>query len=239
MQQPSQEPGVMVVMPSEEGGTLERVTCPVSGQTRLEEVVNAITHGLGLALSLVGLLVLALYSGMQGDIGLFVCCSIFGSTMVLTYAASTLYHSAPFKPSKRHLQVMDHSCIYLLIAGSYTPFAALVLKGTLGWGLLIFAWGFAAVGIAMKFLISRRYQLVETLLYLAMGWAGMVVIVPLHQSLPIMGFVLLVAGGLFYSVGVIFYMLPRLPFHHGIWHLFVLGGSACHFFAVYVSVLSR
>lgn len=223
--------------------SMDSLMCPISGQTRLEEIVNTWTHGVGMAMSLVGLVVLAVYSSMQGDLGMFVCCSIFGSTMVLAYTASTLYHShshsTEVSAGKKALQVLDHSCIYLLIAGSYTPFTVLVLKGTWGWGLLIFAWMFAVVGIALKLLVSRRYQLVETLLYLAMGWAAVVAIAPLKQSLPTKGFVLLIAGGLFYSIGTIFYMLRRLRFQHGIWHLFVMAGSACHFFAVYYSVFVK
>lgn len=223
--------------------SVDSLLCPISGQTRMEEVINTITHGVGMAMSLVGLVVLAVYAALQGGLGLFVCCSIFGSTMVLTYTASTLYHShshsVEVSPGKRALQVLDHSCIYLLIAGSYTPFTVLVLKGTWGWGLFIFAWMFAIVGIALKLLITRRYPLVETLLYLAMGWAAVVAVAPLKQSLPPKGFALLIAGGLLYSVGTVFYMLRRLPYHHGIWHIFVMAGSACHFFSVYYSLLSK
>lgn len=218
---------------------LEAVSCPVNGQSRREEIFNAITHGLGLVLSIVGLLVMAIYSGLQGDLGVFVCCSIFGSTMVMTYAASTLYHSTRFYYAKKTLQTLDHSCIYLLIAGSYTPFAVLALGGSWGWGLFIFAWGMAVVGIALKFLMTTRHPFWETLIYLAMGWAAVIVFVPLKQSLPTEGFALLIAGGLFYSVGTVFYILRKIPYHHGIWHLFVMAGSACHFFSVYYSLVAQ
>ncbi len=219
--------------------SFEPSACPISGESRLEEFINSITHGFGLVMSLIGLVILALYSGAQGDLGLFVCCSIFGSTMVLTYTASTIYHSAREFPMKKKLQTLDHVSIYLLIAGSYTPFTILVLEGALGWGLFTFAWGVAVLGIALKLLMSTRRPFLETLIYLAMGWAAVVAIVPLQQSLPVRGFALLIAGGIFYSVGTIFYLAKRIPYNHGIWHLFVLGGSACHFFAVYFSLISK
>lgn len=212
------------------------VVCPISRQSRKEERANAITHGLGLALSVVGFFVLAMYSLSQKNLTAFVCCGIFSVTMVMTYASSTFYHSATREVWKRRLQVVDHICIYLLIAGSYTPFAVLSLKGSWTWGLLSFAWSFAAIGIALKILIKRRYQLIETLLYLVMGWAGLAIIVPLYWNLPSIGFVLLVAGGLSYSLGVIFYLNDRIPYNHAIWHLFVMGGSACHFFSVLAMV---
>ncbi|TNE49924.1 MAG: hemolysin III family protein [Deltaproteobacteria bacterium] len=212
---------------------IETLSCPINGQNRREEWFNTLTHGLGLVLSVVGLLVMAIYSGMQGDLGLFICCSIFGSTMVMTYAASTLYHSSRFYYAKKTLQTLDHSCIYLLIAGSYTPFTVLALGGTWGWGFFSFAWGMAIVGIALKFLISKRHPFWETMIYLAMGWAAVLIFVPLQQSLPLEGFALLIAGGLFYSVGTVFYIFRQIPYHHGIWHLFVMAGSACHFFSVY------
>ncbi len=211
--------------------------CPVSRQSPKEERANAWTHGLGLAFSVVGLVVLTLYSLSQRNWTAFVCCGIFGLTMVMTYAASMFYHSATREERKRLLQVWDHVCIYLLIAGSYTPIAVLGLKGWWGWALLSFAWSFAVIGIAMKVLIKRRYHFVETMLYLLMGWAAMVVIVPLYTSLPSLGFALLVAGGVAYSLGVIFYLSHRLPYHHAIWHLFVMAGSACHFFAVLVLLM--
>lgn len=211
--------------------------CPVSDQSHIEEVYNSITHCFGLALSLIGLVVLALYSAKQGGLGLFVCCFVFGFTMVLTYASSTLYHSARFYYAKQTLQVIDHASIYLLIAGSYTPFTLLVLEGTLGWGLFVFAWSVALVGIVLKFLMERRRVILETLMYLGMGWAALVAIVPLYQNLPLRAFVFLVAGGFFYSVGTFFYLARRIPFNHTIWHLFVMAGSACHFFAVFFSVI--
>lgn len=208
--------------------------CPISKQSPKEERANAWMHGLGLVLSVLGLFVLALYSIYQRNWTAFVCCGIFSVTMVMTYASSMFYHSATREEWKRLLQVVDHVCIYLLIAGSYTPIAVLGVKGSWGWALLSFAWSFAVIGIALKILIKRRYHLVETMLYLLMGWAAMAVIVPLYTNLPALGFGLLVAGGLAYSLGVIFYLNDRLPYNHAIWHLFVMAGSACHFFAVLV-----
>lgn len=210
--------------------------CPVSQQWPHEEKANRWTHGAGLVLSFVGLLVMGLWTARKGHLAAFVACSVFGVSMVLMYAASTLYHSSDLVERKKLWQVVDHICIYLLIAGSYTPFAILSLQSSGGWAFLVFIWCVALVGIALKILISKRYYLFEALLYLAMGWAAVFVIGPLYRSLPFSSFALLFGGGLFYSVGVIFFLMERLPYNHAIWHLFVMGGSACHFFAVYLSL---
>jgi hemolysin III len=188
---------------------------------------------MGLVLSFVGLLVMAIWTLRKGHFLAFLCCTVFCATMVLMYASSALYHSHVFSERKRMWQLIDHICIYLLIAGSYTPFAVLSLKGSWGWWLLTIIWSVAVAGIALKILMTHRYHLLEALLYLAMGWVAVFVIVPLYQSLPFSSFILLLAGGLSYSVGVIFYLRDDMPYNHAIWHLFVMGGSACHFFSVF------
>lgn len=210
--------------------------CPISQQSPLEELFNSITHGLGLVLSIVGLVVLTIFT-LRHSFWLFLCCSVFGVTMTLTYAASTFYHSTRFLYFKSALQAIDHSCIYLLIAGTYTPFTLLCLKGTWGWVFFSIVWAVAFFGIAIRLIYSERFALLKVFLYLAMGWAAVFIIPSLYQNLPPAGFALLVAGGLTYTVGVVFYLLDRMPYNHSIWHLFVLGGSACHFFSISTSLV--
>lgn len=206
--------------------------CPVSRQSKGEERLNVLTHGAGVVLSVVGLLILVLTSLPLKNTSLIVSCCVFGAALLLTYTASTLYHSWDSTETKRVWRIVDHLSIYVLIAGTYTPFALLGLKGSRGWTLFGFVWGVALVGIVVKFVFGQRFQKLETLLYLAMGWSAIVVIGPLKANLPATGFAFLVAGGLTYSVGVIFYVWKRMPYNHAVWHLFVLGGSVCHFMAV-------
>lgn len=206
--------------------------CPVSRQSKSEERLNVLTHGLGIVLSLIGLVVLVVASSSQGHASLIVSCVVFGVALVFTYTASTLYHSWSSSDTKKTWRIVDHLSIYILIAGTYTPFTLLGLKGSMGWWLFGFVWGVALLGIVVKFVFGQRFQRLEVILYLAMGWSAIVVIQPLKQNLPSMGFSLLVAGGLAYSLGVVFYVWKRLPYNHAIWHLFVLAGSVCHFFAV-------
>jgi len=197
-----------------------------------EEITHGITHGVGLALSLAGLATLLVAASLRGDAWHLVGCAVFGTTLVLLYAASTLYHSLPRGRAKQVFQRLDHAAIFLLIAGTYTPFALVSLRGTLGWALLAAVWSLAALGIALVTTIPQRVRHVSLVLQLVMGWLAVLALEPLTRALHADGLALLVAGGLAYSLGAVFYAWRRLPYNHAVWHLFVLAGSACHFSCV-------
>ncbi len=197
-----------------------------------EEIAHALTHGLGLVLSIAGAALLVAAASLRGDAWHVVGCAVFGTTLVLLYAASTLYHGAPIGRAKRLLQRLDHAAIFLLIAGTYTPFTLVSLRD--GWGFALFAlvWGIALVGVALVAAIPQHMRRLSVALYLAMGWMVVIVLEPLARSVGTDGLTLLVLGGLAYSVGVIFYAWERLPYNHAVWHVFVLAGSVCHFSCV-------
>lgn len=197
-----------------------------------EEIANSVTHGLGLLASLVGLPVLVLAAAGRGDALQVAGASVFGASLVALYAASTTYHAWPPSRTRRVLQVVDHAAIYLLIAGTYTPFTLGVLRGAWGWTLFGLVWSLAALGIVAKVRLGVRHPRLSTLLYVAMGWLGIVAIRPMMEQLPTAGLVWILAGGLLYTAGVAFYAADRLRYGHAVWHLFVLGGSTCHFVAV-------
>jgi hemolysin III len=200
------------------------------------ERMNSITHLLGVVLAIVGLIFLVVRAALTGDPWKIVSCSIYGGTLVTLYTSSTLYHSIQ-GASKRVFQKFDHSAIYLLIAGSYTPFTLVTLRGAWGWSLFGVVWGLAVIGILQDILFAKRRGILSVIIYLLMGWIAMVAIRPLSRALPGAGMTLLVAGGLFYTIGVVFYALDKKIVHsHGIWHLFVLAGSACHFFTIFMYV---
>ena len=206
--------------------------CPVSGQSVLEEVINSLTHGVGLLLSLVGLTILVIVACLEGTVWHIVSFSIYGASLVLLYTASMLYHRAKNLVYKRTMQLIDHICIFLLIAGTYTPFALVTLKDGWGWSLFGVVWGLTLAGIILKLIFRNRYDLLSTLIYLAMGWMAVIALAPLRAHLAGSGLILLVIGGLVYSVGTVFYLWEKLPFNHALWHICVLSGSICHFFAV-------
>jgi hemolysin III len=164
-------------------------------------------------------------------------CSIYGATQILLYTASTLYHSIPLPRAKAVLRLCDHAAIFLLIAGTYTPFTLVSLRGPWGWSLFGLVWGLALTGIALQSILIRYKALVTAIPYVAMGWVAIVAIKPLLESVALGGLVLLVAGGLAYTLGSVFYVWRRLPYHHAIWHLFVLMGSTLHFFAILFYVI--
>ncbi|MEN8763289.1 MAG: hemolysin III family protein [Thiogranum sp.] len=197
-----------------------------------EEIANAITHGIGALLSIAGLAVLVSYAALYGDAWHVVSTSIFGATLVLLYAASTVYHSVWHYPTKRILQRLDHSAIFLLIAGTYTPFVLVNMRGPWGWTLFGIIWSMALLGIALQLFPRQRNERLALLLYLGMGWMAVVAIKPFLAGVETGGLILLLTGGLFYTLGVIFYVWQQLKYHHAIWHGFVLAGSAFHFFAV-------
>lgn len=201
-------------------------------ETPAEHLANAITHGVGFGLSIVCLVLLVVFASMRHGAWEIVSCSVYGATLVLLYLASTLYHSI-HRPKVRHvLHVIDHAAIYLLIAGTYTPYVLVPLRGGLGWTLFGLIWGMAVVGIILKTSLIERFRLLSTLGYVAMGWLVVAVIVPLWKALPPGGILWLALGGLSYTLGVVFYAWKRLKFAHAVWHLFVLTGSLCHFFGV-------
>ncbi|PKN20722.1 MAG: hemolysin D [Deltaproteobacteria bacterium HGW-Deltaproteobacteria-6] len=203
----------------------------------LEELLNSITHGAGALLSVAALILLIVYSSIHGTASHVVSFTIFGVTLILLYSASTLYHSIRKPQAKNILKIIDHSCIYLLIAGTYTPFLMVTLRGVLGWSMFAAIWLMAVAGVLFKIFFVHRFKIISTAAYLLMGWIIIFVIKPLIDSLPPGGIILLLAGGLSYSLGVIFYAWEKLPFNHAIWHLFVLAGSICHFFSIIFYVL--
>jgi hemolysin III len=197
-----------------------------------EEIANSVTHGVGLALSIAGLAILATLASLRGDPWAIVGASIFGTTLVLLYLSSTLYHAIPYPRSKRVLRVLDHSAIYLLIAGTYTPFTLVTLRGALGWVLFGLVWGLAVLGIITTSAAMDRLKVLSIVLYVAMGWLVAIAAKPLIASLSWGGLSLIIGGGVVYTSGLLFYAWRRLPYHHTIWHIFVLVGSLLHFLAV-------
>jgi hemolysin III len=205
--------------------------------TLAEEIAHATTHGLGLALSVAALAILVVFASLRGDPWHIVSVSIYGTTLVLLYAASTLYHAVPSPRAKGVLRSLDHAAIYLLIAGTYTPFTLTSLRGGWGWSLFGVVWGLALLGVLLEAFAGRRIKVLSLVLYLGLGWLAAVAVEPLLASVPLGGLVLLLLGGLAYSGGVVFYVWRRMPYHHAVWHVFVLVGSACHFFAVLLYVI--
>lgn len=202
-----------------------------------QELVNALTHGLGVALSIVGGAALITLTAMNGGTREVVSVSIFSASLILLYTASTLYHSARRPELKARLKVLDHSAIFLLIAGTYTPFTIAALGGAWGWTLFGVIWGLAALGIVLKLFFTGRFKLLSTAAYLGMGWLGVIALVPMSRALSTAALVWLIVGGLLYTAGTPFYHNHRITHAHGIWHLFVLGGSISHYTAVSVQLL--
>ena len=202
-----------------------------------EEIANSITHGIGIVLAIAALGILTAFAGIYGNSWHIVSVSIYGTTMILLYTASTLYHSVQHPRVKRILRVLDHSAIYLLIAGTYTPFTLVSLRGPWGWWLFGIIWGFAVIGVVLQFSLRRRWRAVSLGLYIGMGWAIVVAIKPLIVSVAAGGIVFLILGGLAYTTGTLFYGWKKLKFHHAVWHLFVLTGTVLHFFAVLFYVI--
>lgn len=202
-------------------------------QSRPEEVANGLSHGAGVIAALVGVPILLVHAVRHGDAAFIVGTSIFSATILLLYFSSTLYHSLPAGKAKRVFRVLDHSLIYLLIAGTYTPFTLGVLRGAWGWTLFGVVWGLASVGVALKASGKASNPIFSTTLYLLMGWIVIIALGPLVASVPTPGLLWLLAGGLSYTAGVLFFATDsKLRYGHLIWHGFVLAGTACHYFAV-------
>lgn len=211
--------------------------CPVSGRTRIEDVVCALFQGVSTVLCFGGIATLISLAGVFGDAWQIVSLSVYGATLVVAYLSSTLYHSARHIGRKRIFKLVDHATIHLLIAGTYTPFALVTLQGAWGWSLFGVVWGLSVVGIALKLIYRERYGTVAVALYLAMGWVVLVAIVPLYRNLPPSGLVFFVLGGIVYSVGLIFYFWESMPFNHAVWQMFVFTGSSCFYFVILFHVL--
>jgi len=197
-----------------------------------EEIANSITHGVGLIASVIAFPVLLVRAQSSSDSSAVLGATIFGVTLILLYATSTVYHALPISKGKHLFRILDHSAIYLLIAGTYTPFALGPLRGPWGWTLLVVIWTLALIGIISKLTIGFRLPHLSTALYLLMGWLIVVAIKPLVETIPRAGLLWLAAGGLAYTGGVVFYNMKRVPYAHMVWHLCVAAGSVCHFIAV-------
>ncbi|HXG92999.1 MAG TPA: hemolysin III family protein [Blastocatellia bacterium] len=209
----------------------------IENQTIIEELINSITHGVGLALSVIGFIVLVTLSILHGTAWQIAGCAVFGLTLIFLYTASTLYHSLRTARAKRVFKVVDHAAIYLLIAGTYTPFTLVNLRGFWGWTLFGLIWTLTILGIAFKIFFIDKFKILSALVYIVMGWLGLVAFKPLLEMVPLAGIIWLLAGGLFYTTGVIFFASKHIPYSHAIWHVFVMAGSICHYFAVFFSVL--
>ncbi len=201
-----------------------------------EEIANSITHGIGVLLSIVGLVLLIITAMTYGTTWHIVSFAIFGSTLIALYLASTLYHSIPIASWKQILRKIDHAAIFILIAGTYTPFMLVNLRGVWGWSLFGVIWGLAAAGIALKIACISRFQKLSLAIYILMGWLAVIAAQEMFRTIAPTSLILLFMGGLSYTIGVIFYVWKKLPYNHAIWHLFVLGGSIFHYFAVLQNV---
>lgn len=206
--------------------------CPISGETVREELFNHWTHFVGLILSMVGFPILIVHSSMKGDAWHIASYTVYGLTLILLYFASTFYHGCKVPHKKKHLRIVDHACIYLLIAGSYTPFTLGPLRETSGLILLFIEWGIAVAGILFKIYAIDRFKMLSLISYLLMGWLVVVSWSTLMETLSITTLFLVGIGGLSYTLGAVFFVWENLRFNHGIWHLFVLGGSGCHYCAI-------
>jgi len=203
----------------------------------VEEIINASTHGFGILLSIVGLSVLVAFSSLNGSVILIVSCAIFGASLIFSYTSSTLYHAITNEKVKQIFRQFDHAAIYFLIAGTYTPIALVSLGGVWGWTIFSIIWLSAIIGITLKFVYPHRFKKLSVVLYLIMGWFVVIAIQQIMLHMQSGGLWLMLIGGLFYSVGVIFYVWKSLPYNHAIWHLFVLGGSISHYFMVLLYVI--
>lgn len=206
-------------------------------ETVAEAIANVVTHGFGALLGIAALIILVVFAAIQDNALKIVSSAIYGSSLVAMFATSTLYHSFRYSRFRRALRTLDHSAIYFLIAGTYTPLTLITLNGTWGWTLFSIVWGLAIFGISFKLMFVHRFEILSTIIYLVMGWLCIVAIKPIWNALPAGALTWLVLGGLAYTGGVAFYVWERLRFSHTIWHVFVLIGSLCHFFAILFYVI--
>ena len=223
--------------PAAQGVPTTRQVCPISGESQIEEVVNCLTHGFGLFLSVGGLALLMSLAVAYGNQWHVVSCGVYGVTLVMAYAASTLYHGSGFLTQKQLFRQLDQTFVYLLIAGTYTPFTLVSLHGGWGWSLLTIVWTIALAAVGAKLIFIRRFSGAPVPVYLGLGWLSVIAIVPLLDGLPLGGVLWLAAGGIAYTLGTVFLVRKPLPFSHGLWHIAVLLGSACHYLAVVLYVI--
>lgn len=207
--------------------------------SKTEENLNIITHALGFILSIIALVLLVIHASKYGTATHIVSFTIFGASLILLYAASTFYHYVQKPELRKKLNILDHSAIYVLIAGTYTPFTLITLKGWLGWTLFGITWGITLIGIFFKLFYTGRFDTISTIAYVAMGWIIIFAIKPLMENLDLNGLYWLGAGGFFYTVGAILYSIPKIKYNHAIFHVFVLLGSFSHFMAIYYYVLKH
>lgn len=205
--------------------------------SQTEEKINIVSHGIGLVLSCVAFVLLATHANLHGDILHTISFSVFGASLIMLYAASTIYHSAKKPELRKRLKIIDHASIYVLVAGTYTPFTLITLNGTLGWVIFGTSWGLAITGIILKLFFTGKYNLISTSMYVFIGWVIVFAIKPLIDNLSSEGFFWLLAGGISYTVGAVLYSIKKIKFNHAIFHMFVLTGSFCHFISVYFYVL--
>ncbi|MFV8570159.1 PAQR family membrane homeostasis protein TrhA [Marinobacter sp. SBS5] len=217
--------------------TNQRGTTTNIAHDRIEEWINSATHGLGAILSVIGTTALIAGASQMGDIWKIISFSVFGLSLILLYMASALYHGARSPQLKSLYKTLDHCAIFLLIAGTYTPFLLVNMRGTTGWTLFAVIWSLALTGVVLKVIFKNRFKLARVGIYVAMGWLITFASEDLAASLSETALYLTVAGGIVYTAGVVFYLADRIPYMHAVWHLFVIGGSACHFGAIYVGVL--
>ena len=202
-----------------------------------EEKLNVISHAFGLLLSVVALILLVVKASIYGNVWHIVSFSIYGTSLIVLYAASTFYHASTTPKIRHRLNIFDHTSIYILIAGTYTPFTLVVLNGWVGWTIFGISWGIALIGVILKLFFTGRYDKISTIAYVLMGWVIVFAIKPLIGNLSTEGLIWLLAGGIFYTIGAVLFSIPKIKYNHAIFHIFVLLGSFSHFMAVYFYVL--
>lgn len=213
-------------------------TIPLNKRYTLgEEIFNSVSHGVGALLAIAGTVVLIVMSAIYTDPWGVVSSTIYGATLIILYTMSTLYHALTNEKAKHVMRIMDHATIFLLIAGTYTPITLVSLRGPLGWVLFGFIWAAAVVGIVLNAIDLERFRKISVVCYIVMGWAIIAAIVPLINSMPTISLVFLLTGGIMYSVGIIFYAIKKIRYFHSIWHLFTIGGSVLHYFAILTALL--
>jgi hemolysin III len=203
----------------------------------IEEKINIISHAFGFISSIVAMILLVTHANLHGDVRHIVSFSIFGASLIILYAVSTFYHSAQKAESRIRLRVVDHASIYILIAGTYTPFTLVTLHGKIGWVIFGISWGLAITGMILKLFFTGKYNLISSIMYVLIGWIIVFALKPLINNLPLEGLLWLFAGGISYTIGAILYSIKKIKFNHAIFHMFVLFGSFCHFMTVFFYVL--
>lgn len=201
-----------------------------------EEIFNSVTHGVGSLLSIAGTAVLIVFSAIYGDAYAVVSSAIYGASLIILYTMSTLYHSITNQKAKKFFRIMDHNTIFFLIAGTYTPYTLAVLRSPLGWTLFGVVWGAAVLGIVLNSIDLEKFSKISVVCYIAMGWVIIIAFKPLMDAMPFWSLVLLIAGGVFYTLGVIFYVIKRIKYFHSIWHIFTVIGSALHYFSIFIAI---